>query len=110
VTRWMCGRCPALWSVLYGLGGAVLRGYGNLILEVLREAGGMRFERTLNRMEISVDSCMMLTTHSCPPAQPYREHSSIHTIVAFPFTSFAQVRRQVSSLFRFDEERKWWAS
>jgi len=61
---WKCGRCSALWLVLYGLGGgAVLRGYGNLILEVLREAGGMRVERTLNQMEISVDSCMMLTAH-----------------------------------------------
>ena len=60
---WKCGRCPALWLVLHGLGGAVLRGYGNLILDVLREAGGGRFERTLNRMEISVDSCMVLTAH-----------------------------------------------
>ena len=63
VAGWMCGRCPALRSVLYGLGGAVLRGYGNLILDVLREAGGMRVERTLNQTEISVDSCMMLTAH-----------------------------------------------
>jgi hypothetical protein len=58
---WKCGRCPALWSVLYGLGGAVLHGYGILVLEclsrrdqVLREAGGMRVERTLMRMRVSV--------------------------------------------------------
>jgi hypothetical protein len=58
---WKCGRCPALWLVLYGLGGAVLRGYGILVLEclsrrdqVLREAGGMRIERTLMRMRVSV--------------------------------------------------------
>jgi hypothetical protein len=36
MVRWKYGRCPALWSVLYGLGGAVLRGYGNLVLEVFR--------------------------------------------------------------------------
>ena len=58
---WKCGPSIVVGAVRFG--GAVLHGYGNLILDVLREAGGIRFKQTLNRMEISVDLCMMLTAH-----------------------------------------------